>query len=60
VLMLVKTKVLKYYCCYYFSLVKTNFTQYSVLMLSVFSQFWFSLVITRINYIILGKTRIVN
>jgi hypothetical protein len=51
VLMLVNTKVLKHYSCYYFSLVKTNFTQYSVLMLSVFSQYWFSLVITRINCI---------
>ena len=46
-LMLVKMKVLKHYSCYYFSLVKTNFTQYSVLTLSVFSQF-------------LGKTRIVK
>jgi hypothetical protein len=53
--MLVKTIVLKHYSCYCFSLVKTNFTQYSVLTLNVFRQYWFSLVITRINYIIFRK-----
>ena len=54
-LMLFKIKGLIYYSCYYFSLVKTNFTKYSVLTLSVFSQYWFSLVINRINYIIFRK-----